>query len=61
MTDPVVPAWPAATVQDRLIECRIMLYQHGMLTDAEMSRIDQRILRRALEGERESNNTKGSI
>lgn len=38
-----VPAWPATSLAERLIHCRIMLYQHGILTDAEKDRADQRI------------------
>jgi hypothetical protein len=40
------PAWRAAPLQQRLIACRIMLYQHGLLTDAEMERVDRRLDKR---------------
>jgi hypothetical protein len=42
----LVSAWPAQTVIERLKTCRIMLYQHGMLTDSECKRVDQRIDKR---------------
>lgn len=38
-----VPAWPATCLAERLIHCRVMLYQHGILTDAEKDRVDVRI------------------
>jgi hypothetical protein len=38
-----VPAWPATSLAERLIHCRVMLYQHGILTDAEKDRADARI------------------
>lgn len=38
-----VAAWPEATLADRLYDCRVMLYVHGILTDAERERADQRI------------------
>jgi hypothetical protein len=37
------PAWPATTLAQRLIDCRIMLYVHGILTDAEKDKADRRI------------------
>jgi hypothetical protein len=47
-TSDLVPAWPATSLRQRLQECRIMLYQHGILTDAEAGRADQRILCKAM-------------
>lgn len=38
-----VPAWPATSLAERLIHCRVMLYQHGVLTASEKDRADQRI------------------
>lgn len=38
-----VPAWAECSLVDRLIICRVMLYQHGILTDAEKDRADRRI------------------
>lgn len=38
-----VPAWPATSLAERLIHCRVMLYQHGIITDAEKDRADRRI------------------
>ena len=40
------PAWPPQTIFERLKTCRIMLYQHGFITDAECARIDKRIDKR---------------
>ena len=40
------PAWPAQPLFERIKTCRIMLYQHGLITDAECARIDQRIDKR---------------
>lgn len=38
-----VPAWPAAPLLQRLKECRIMLFQHGILTFHEADQADKRI------------------
>lgn len=46
MSDKYVPAWNAQPLIDRLKTCRVMLYQHGMLTDTERKRVDQRIDKR---------------
>lgn len=46
VTNEDVPAWSAQPLIERLKTCRIMLYQHGMLTDSECKRIDQRIDKR---------------
>jgi len=42
----LVPAWYAQPLIERLKTCRVMLYQHGMLTDSECKRVDQRIDKR---------------
>lgn len=46
MTNDLVPAWNAQPLIERLKTCRVMLYQHGMLTDSERKRVDQRIDKR---------------
>lgn len=38
-----VPAWTETSLAERLIHCRVMLYVHGILTDAEKDRADKRI------------------
>lgn len=45
-TTDLVPAWQAQPLIERLKTCRIMLYQHGMLTDAERKKLDRRIDKR---------------
>ncbi len=39
----LVPAWNAQPLIERIKTCRVMLYQHGFITDAERERIDKRI------------------
>lgn len=39
----LVPAWAAQPLLERLKTCRVMLYQHGMLTESERAKVDQRI------------------
>lgn len=43
-----VPAWEAAPLLQRLRECRFMLYQHGILTDAQSDRAEEKINKKAM-------------
>ena len=48
----LVPAWAPQPLIERLKTCRVMLYQHGMISESERARIDARIDKRELEAAR---------
>lgn len=39
----LVPAWAAQPLIERLKTCRVMLYQHGVLSESERAKVDARI------------------
>ena len=52
------PACPEEPLIRRLVKCRVLLYQEGLLTESEMKKIDTRIDRRAAELRGESEDTR---
>jgi len=53
MADRAVP-WPDEPLIRRLVKCRVLLYQNGLLTESEMRKIDARIDRLSSEERGES-------
>lgn len=43
--DQPIPAWKATTFLKRLCECKSMLSVHGFLSEAENSRVEERLKR----------------